>query len=210
MTWLNGGRASRLTVGVAAIATFLACRKEEAAVRVSDSASEVTASADTSRGTPQATSLIQWMFRPTVRERAILDSLLQTIATRYISNGKPLDGEIHRYATDTTGDRYIVVASIPGTSEPGDRPQLKFFILGISPPRVSAPSAPGISDALDHFAVSKIEDYDSDGNADLAYCIWDGPRGTPGTPRGIGYRDSSWYAISATTAFPRCEPQAEP
>lgn len=211
MTWCIGRPASRLIASAAAIVTFLACGNDREAARVPDTIHVATVPADSMRDARQEISLVQWMFRPSARERVTLDSLLQTIHARYHSNGKQLDGELYRFSTDTSADRYALVASIPRTSDQGVSPQLRFFVLGISPPRISSPSEIAIADSLDHFAVSKVEDYDSDGRADLAYCVWDGPRGAPGMSRGIGYRDSSWYPIATPTPpLPRCEPQAEP
>jgi hypothetical protein len=190
----------------------LACSRERTAGPPSAVAGGAPPQTAPVASTQSAIGLVQWMFGPSAAERARLDSILLEIHDHYDSAATAMNGELHRFSVDTTSGRYLLVLAIPsGNSGTTSTARLRFFVIQTEPPSSSAPSPIAITDSLDHFAVSKVEDLDGDGLMDLAYCVWTGARGTPGSARGIGYRDATWYTIaSPSRSFPKCEPQAEP
>jgi hypothetical protein len=139
-------------------------------------------------------------------ERSFVDSAILEVRRRYFTPGSAIRGELHRLGP-AGARRYILAAGIPDSSEPFGL--IRLFVLEQGAP-VGRPSSSIIRDELGRFAIDEIADFDADGVADISYCVWSDPRGSPGLRRAIGYRGEEWYAIAIRSGRTECPAQAEP
>lgn len=145
------------------------------------------------------TDLVQWLFAPTPMESAALDSLLAAVHVRYSPARAVLSGQVVRLSTRTDDQRFLLTASVRETPSAAD--SVKLFLLTLD--TVSEPAPMSIVDLPNRFMVTTIRDLDDDGLTDVTYCVWEGPAGSEGIPRAIGYRHGQWYHIS-DVSLPGC------
>lgn len=147
---------------------------------------------------------IQWMFKPTAAERAGLDSLLVRAAAEFRVQPNLVVGELYQLPPS----RYVLATSVADSSGI----VLRFLALVPGPNQGSWVLSPALArDRPGNFAVTHIADFDGDGVADVAYCVWPDTPGSPGVARVLGLRDDRWYYVGDPDAAPPpCGPTSEP
>lgn len=152
--------------------------------------------------------VVQFRTNVTEAERAELDSLLRRISAGSSGPSQFVEGEVDRLPSSTSMDRFVLTSS---RSEGASEDRIVLYALGGAiPGGVSDPYDTGISDQPGRFRPMPILDYDGDGSADYAYCIWPTDSGSA-TFHAVGYRVSGWYPIrELKVPMPDCGPGDAP
>jgi hypothetical protein len=145
-----------------------------------------------------AVRTVQWLFQPEAGERPPLDSLLDALAR---SEGGPdlrHGGELYRFGAR---GRYLLVGS---RSADAGREYLVYALEPAGGRGYGEPyRVPGSAEFANPFTVARIEDFDGDGAADLAFCT-EGTEESGGTPGVVGYRAGRWYRVETPRAAALC------
>ena len=140
---------------------------------------------------------VQYAFDAAATEKLFVDSLLRTVQQRI--QGQHFAGSVFRMPREGARPmRYLVDAILP---ESFDQGEIKFYVIGedVGSNGVSEPFGTGVVFAPRSLTIAEIADFDGDGWADAAYCVWPRAEGTRGTAMAVGFVDGMWHEIEAPT-----------